>query len=192
VKIQRDKTNAAQMDLFPLWHGSDKGLSIALRSWGVPKGIQFTARLEKNLSQIGYGHRQNARLWTTWLKSAWPQAEIWTGWSEVHIPGVNVIPDGLAWGRIQGYETLFWLEVGDGHKSVKKITDITTTRLDQAIDLFKRTGVRLVYAQLSSHWVHEAARWACVNLPGEVAVVLGDLRGFGKLPMIEWGRVVSF
>ena len=188
-KIQRDKTKPAQMDLFPLWHGNDKGLSIALRSWGVPKGVQFTSRLEKNLLQIGYEHRHHARLWTTWLKSAWPQAEIWAGWSEVRIPGVNVIPDGLAWGRIQGFETLFWLEVGDGHKSRDKITNITTTRLDQAIDLCKRTGVRLIYAQLGTHWVHEAACWACVNLPEDVAVVMDKAGKFEKLPNVEWGKI---
>jgi len=51
--------------------------------------------------------------------------------------------------------------------------------------------VRLVYAQLSSDWVHEAARWACVNLPKEVAVVMGNIRRFGELPMLEWGNVIS-
>src|SRR3989304_5281282 len=43
--------------------------------------------------------------------------EIWTRWSQLRVQAQYVVPDGLAWGRIQGYETLFWLEVGDGHKS---------------------------------------------------------------------------
>src|SRR5690606_7028800 len=110
------KARPAQMDLFPLWHLRSKGLSLALRSWGIPKGIEFTSRKEENLQQIGYEHRRISRVWSTWLNSAWPQAEIWTGWSEVRIPELSVIPDGLAWGRIQGYETLFWMEVGDDHK----------------------------------------------------------------------------
>ena len=186
-KIRRGKSKPAQLDLFPLWHLRSKGLSLALRSWEIPKGIEFTSRKEENLQQIGYEHRHISRVWTSWLKSAWPQAEIWTGWSEVRIPGLSVIPDGLALGRIQGYETLFWLEVGDDHKDRDQITEITTKRLDQARELCEWTGIRLVYVQLSTNWVHESARWACVDLPSEVAVILGDSRRFGELPVLEWG-----
>ncbi|MBI3340159.1 MAG: hypothetical protein HY022_08515 [Chloroflexi bacterium] len=190
-KIRRGKSKPAQMDLFPLGHLRSKGLSLALRSWGIPKGIEFTSRKEENLQQIGYEHRRISRVWFAWLKSAWHYAEIWTGWSEVRIPDLYVIPDGLAWGRIQGYETLFWLEVGDHHKNRDEIIEITTKRLDQARKLCERTGVRLVYVQLSTNWVHEAARWACVELPEEVAVVMGNQRMFGELPMLEWGKVTS-
>ena len=190
-KIKSDKSKPAQMDLFPLWHPRSRGLSIALRSWGVPNGLDFKNRTEENLQQIGTSHRQISRNWSEWLKSAWPQAEIWTGWSEVRIPGISVIPDGLAWGRIQGYETLFWLEVGDDHKSRDKITDITARRLDQAWKFCKQTGVQLAYTQLSTKWVHEAAKWACVQLPGGMAVVMGNPRRFGELPVIEWGRVMG-
>jgi len=191
MKNVRDKTKPVQMDLFPLWHILPKGLSFALRSWSIPKGVDFSARVEENQRQIGDEHRHISRLWLAWLKAAWPRVEIWTGWSEVRIPGLSVIPDGLAWGRIQGYETLFWLEVGDKHKKRDKITEITTKRLDQAWKLCQRTGVRLVYAQLSTNWVHEAARWACVELPNEVAVVMGNMRKVGQLPMMEWGKVMG-
>ena len=105
------------------------------------------------------------------------------------IPGLAVIPDGLVWGRIQGYETLFWLEVGDDHKTKEQILEVTSTRLRQAIELSKRTGVRLVFALLSVPWVHEAARWACVNLSENVAVVMGERRWFGELPVMEWRKV---
>lgn len=189
---RRDKSKSPQMDLFPSWHLTRKGLSLALRSWGVPRNASFKkSRLEENLYQIGHEHRTIARIWTLWLKSAWPQAEIWTGWSEVGIPGLSVIPDGLAWGRIQGYETLFWLEVGDEHKTKEQIFEVMKTRLRQAIELSERTGVRQVFALLSVPWVHEAARWACANLPEEVAVVMGERRWFGELPVMEWGRVVT-
>lgn len=190
-RIKRGKPKAVQLDLFSSWHLTSEGLSIALRSWGVPKGTQFTARLEKHLSQIGSGHRQKARTWFTWLKSAWPHAEIWAAWAEVRLPEVSVIPDGLAWGRIHGYETLFWLEVGDGHKSRKQITTVTRRRLDQALRFCKRTDVRLVYTQLSAKWVHEAARWACTDLPEELAVAMGDQRRFGALPILEWSKVTA-
>jgi hypothetical protein len=187
-KITRGKTRPEQFDIFPLWHTTPKGLSIALRSWGVPKGIEFTTRLEKNRAQIGYGHRHIARLWPAWLKAAWPHAEIWAGWSEVHIPGTFVIPDALAWGRMHGYETLFWLEVGDTHKSRKKINQITTNRLEKAMTLCKRTGMRLVYTQLSTKWVQEVVARACVVLSPEVAVVMGNRGMFGELPPVEWGK----
>ena len=187
-KIKSDKSKPEQMDLFPLWHPRSRGLSIALRSWGVPTALDFKNRTEENLQQIGTPHRQVSRKWSDWLKSAWPKAEIWAGWSEVRIPGISVIPDALAWGKIQGYETLFWLEVGDEHKRRDKITDITTRRLDQAMVLCQRTGIRLAYAQLSANWVHEAARWGSVNLPEDVAVVMGSWRKFGKLPILEWSK----
>ena len=155
----------------------------------MPRNTSFKkSRLEENLYQIGYEHRTIARIWPAWLKSAWPQAGIWTGWSEVGIPGLSVIPDGLAWGRIQGYETLFWLEVGDQNKNKEQILEVTSTRLRQAIQLSERTGVRLVFTLLSIPWVHEAARWACVYLPEEVAVVMGERRWFGELPVMSGGR----
>lgn len=188
-QIKRGKRKPAQMDRFPLWHIESKGLSLALRSWGIPKGIDFSARREENQQLIGFEHNRLSRLWLAWLKDAWPQAEIWTGWSEVGIPEISVIPDGLAWGRVQGYETLFWLEVGDGHKSSRMIAEITTKRLERAIELCKRSGVRLVYAQLSMNWVHEAVRWACINLPKEVAVIMADWKGHASLPILEWGKI---
>jgi hypothetical protein len=52
-------------------------------------------------------------------------------------------------------------------------------------------GNMLVFTQLSTSWVHDAARWACVDLSGEEAVVMGNLRRFGELPMSEWGTVTS-
>ena len=187
-KIRGRKSMPLQMDLFPQWSATSKGLSLALRSWGVPKGIEFTARSEENLHHIETGHRHISRRWLSWLRAAYPHAEIWTGWSEVRLPGTSVIPDALAWGCIRGYETLFWLEVGDEHKSRRQIIEITKKRLDEAWKFCQRTGVRLVYTQLSVDWVHEAARWEFNQLPAEVAVVTGNPRRFGKLPMVEWGK----
>ncbi len=187
-KIKRDKSKPEQLDLFPLWHLESKGLSIALRSWGVPIGLDFKNRMEENLQQIGTPHRQISRNWSEWLKSAWPHAEIWTGWSEVCLPEVSVLPDGLAWGRIQGFETLFWLEVGDEHKSKKQIVEITQKRLAEALEFCRKTGIRLVYAQLSPKWVNNIARWASTNLPENAAVVMGNRKKFGELPVVEWGK----
>jgi hypothetical protein len=177
-----------QIDSY-LFKISAKGLSLALRSWGVPKGIEFTAREEENLQDIGNTHRHLARLWPAWLRAAWPQAEIWAGWSEVGLPEMSVIPDALAWGRIQGYETLFWLEVGDGHKSRKQIAEVTNRRLRQAGEFCNRSGVRLVFAQLSPSWVCDTVRLECSHLTERIAVVLGNPHKYGELSMIEWGGI---
>jgi hypothetical protein len=189
--IQRARSKAVQMDLFPAWELTRKGTSLALRNWGAPTGVEFRSRWEEHPRQIGYEHRSIARQWPTWLRRAWPQAEIWTGWSEVRLPGMSVIPDGLAWGRIQGYETLFWLEVGDTHKSKKEIQANTDKRLEKAMELCKRSGMRLVFTQLSIPWVHEAARWGCAGLPEDVAVVMGKRRRFGELDTLEWGKLTG-
>jgi hypothetical protein len=189
TRILRNKSLPAQPDPVFLWHLNQRGLSIVLRSWGVPKGIDFKARLEKHQAQIGYRHRHIARLWPAWLKAALPQAETWAGWSEVRIPGTSMIPDGLVWGRLHDHEILFWLEVGDDHKSREEITDTTRTRLDTALKYCKGIRMWLVYAQLSPPWVHDAAADACIGLPEWAAVVLGNHRRFGELPVVEWGKV---
>ena len=36
----------------------------------------------------------------------------------MQLPETSVCPDALAWGRIQGFETLFWLEVGDERSGI--------------------------------------------------------------------------
>jgi hypothetical protein len=189
TRIFRNESLPAQLDPIFLWHLKSRGLSIALRSWGVPKGIDFKARKERHQVQIGYRHRHIARFWPAWLRAALPQAEIWGGWSEVRIPGTSVIPDGLAWGNWYGHKVLFWLEVGDEHKSREQIINTTRTRLAAALKYCKGTGMCLVYAQLSTPWVHEAVADACGGLPEWATVVLGNHRQFGELPTIEWGSL---
>lgn len=189
-KVKQNKSESTLLDFFSIWQLRPKGLSLALRSWGASKGVQFTARKEAHIHQIGYEHRHISRIWKEWIRTAWPDVKIWAGWSEVRIPESRVVPDGLAWGRAQGYETLFWLEVGDDHKSEDQILRITRQRLMHARILSQRTGVRLVYTQLSTDWVHDVVRQACVDLTGEEAIVMGNMRRVGELPMLEWGVIM--
>ena len=174
------------------WILKDHGLSLALRSWGAPSGVEFTARQEEQPHHAQTPHRRISRRWPAWLRSAWPHAEIWTGWSEVRMPEMSVIPDGLAWGKMHGFETLFWLEVGDEHKNKEHIEKITRTRLHEAVRFCQKTGVRLVYAQLSMGWVGRAALWGTANLPMNTAVVMGNMHRFGELPVVEWGATSMF
>jgi len=187
--FQKDISKPKKMDPYWMWHPTRKGVSAALRSWGASKGVDFSGMKELSQHLIGTSHRTNSRRWLAWLRSAYPHAEIWTGWSEVKIPGTSVRPDALAWGRIQGFETVFWLEVGDDHKKRRKIEEITKKRLSEAWRFCRETGTRLVYASISLNWVHEAVAWTCTSLPVGVAVILGDRRMAGRLPSVEWGRV---
>lgn len=184
-RILRNPSKLAQLDLFPSWHLTRRGLSLALRSWGVPANLSFPARLERNLYQIGTAHRHIARLWPAWLKAAWPQVEIWNGWSEVRIPGLSVVPDALAWGMIYGYETLFWLEVGEDHKTRREIVRDISRRLSDANILSIRTGVRLVFALLGPRWVREEARWGSREVARSLTVVTGDWHNFGRLQEVS-------
>ncbi len=176
-----------------LWHLTRQGTSLALRGWGVPKTVTFDKKFreEQFTNLIPSDHRNKARLWPAWLKAAWPQAEIWTGWAEVKLPKpLKTVPDALAWGRIQGYESLIWLEVGDDHKRRSDIEDNMRVRLRDALALVKRTNVRLVFTFLGPKWVQDAASWAFERLPPEVGVVMAGWTKFGELPVLEWGRVM--
>jgi hypothetical protein len=184
--FQKDKSKPKKMDPYPMWHPRRKGVSAALRSWGASEGVDFSKAKELNPDKICTPHRNTSRRWAAWLRSAYPRAEIWTGWSETKLPGIAFYPDALAWGRIQGYETLFWLEVGDDHKKREFIEAVTRRRLKTAIKFSRKTGVRLVYAQLSPDWVQEAASRSFTNLPPGTAIVKGNSKKFGNLSLVEW------
>jgi len=189
-KPREDETKP---DPHPLWHLTRRGTSVALRSWGVPKTVTFDRkyREEQFVNLIPTEHRSKARMWPAWLKAAWPHAEIWTAWAEVKLPKpMKTIPDALAWGRIQGYETLFWLEVGDDHKSRLEIEANMRIRLRDALALSRRTNVRVVFAFLGPKWVQDAAVQAFEKLPLEIGVVMSGWTKFGLLPALEWGRVM--
>lgn len=184
--IQKDKSKPKIMDPYPMWHPRRSGVSIALRSWGASEGVDFSGVKELNPDKICTPHRNISRIWISWLRAAYPRAEIWTGWSETKLPGIAFYPDALAWGRIQGYETLFWLEVGDDHKKRTFIEAVTRRRLKASIKFSRKTGVRLVYAQISPGWVQEAAGWSFTNLPPGTAIVKGNSKIFGNLSLVEW------
>jgi len=101
-------------------------------------------------------------------------------------------PDALAWGKLEGFETLFWLEVESGHSSRNLILDKTTVRWLKAIGYAEAVGVRLVFVFLAMPWVRSAARLAFIDVPGNCAVIVADWsRGnFGQLPFPKWGEAV--
>jgi hypothetical protein len=171
------------------WRLKKEGLSLALRSWGIPKDVSFGRRKEMALSDPAGEHRLISRLWPGWLRSAWPHAQVWTGWSEASLPGLLLTPDGLAWGSLYGRETLFWLEVESGHSSREEIRKKIRRRFVQAAEYAKEKKAYLVFALLGREWVCDAARPAFANTPPHVAVTIGDWRNENLLPLTEWGRV---
>jgi len=177
--------------LRPYWRIRRPGLSAALRAWGVPPESQFTSRTERN-RLLDSTHRRRSRQWPAWLRKALPHADIHAGWSEVGIPHLRTNPDALAWGKMHGVETLFWLEVESGKSSRKLILDKTVTRWLKATAYSKAVGVHLVFVFLAMPWVRDAARLAFADVPSHSAVVIADWSksNFGKLPFSKWGEVV--
>jgi hypothetical protein len=176
---------------WPYWRIRRPGLSSALRAWGVPSGAVFGYRSEKN-RLLDSVHRRRSRQWPKWVSKALPHAEIYAGWSEVGIPGLKANPDALAWGKILGNETLFWLEVESGHSSRNLILDKTTVRWLKATGYAEAVGVHLVFVFLAMPWVREAARLAFIDVPKTSAVIVADWsrHNFGQLPYPKWGEVV--
>ena len=179
---------------YPSWAIQRSGVSQALRSWGLPAGISFEARKERG--NIRTRPRRTARLWPAWVRQAWPDADIWTGWTEVNLG--NPYPDALCWGRVAGYESLVWLEVERGnHLTVDTVEALRSkfiARFNRALVYVRRfptgsgTRLHLVFAVLGPERVLQVAREAFSSLPQDAAVLIADWKAFGKLPRLSWGR----
>jgi len=178
-------------DHWPYWKIKRQGVSAALRAWGVPAGVNFDHRLEKN-RLLNSRHRRRSRQWPKWVSLALPHAEIYAGWNEVSIPGIKARPDALAWGKIDKVETLFWLEVETGSLAWWRIEEQTTIRWIKATNYAKANGVHLVFVLLGQRWVQEAARMAFTDVPPTSAAILSSWNrlSFGQLPFPKWGEVV--
>jgi hypothetical protein len=174
---------------YPIWQVNRKGTSLALRSWRVSSGVKFNAYRERR-NNPNSRHRRTSRLFMDSMRKSWRGTEIWAGWSEVQIPGLRTAPDALAWGRLDGQETLFWLEVEGGGTSGKKIMERSAKRFRKAILYARENDVHCVFVLLAKPWAGRAARLAFEGVPENVAVVVADWKKFGKLSVPQWERVV--
>jgi hypothetical protein len=173
----------------PYWSITRLGLSIALRSWHVPPGTSSSWRMEASHGE-GKRHRRTARQWVGSLKKdIGALGEIWAGWTEVYLTDLHVIPDALAWGCIEGIETLFWLEVESGHISGEEVIRNTIHRFQAASAYAADREVQLVFAVLGRPWVGKVVRVAFTNIMPHVAVLIGDWKDFGHLAEIQWGKI---
>ena len=175
----------------PYWRIRRPGVSAALRAWGVPPDSQFVGRTEKH-RLFDSTHRRRSRQWPDWLRKALPHAEIYAGWSEVGISHIRANPDALVWGKMDGVETLFWLEVESGKSSRKLLLDKTISRWLKASAYANAFDVHLVFTFLAMPWVRDVARLAFMDVPSHTAVIVADWSkgNFGQLPFPKWGEVV--
>lgn len=162
-----------------------KGLSLAHRSWNIPKGVHFT-RYRGEFRYAVERHRRESRRWRAWLEAAYPTIEIWESWTEV--PLFDGIPDALAWGHKNGREMLFWLEVDSGHSSEKVMRRNYSRRLQNAYHHAKRLGIPIVFCIMGPPWVVKFFPQCVTPLPRNLAVIGQDWRAFGDLPVYEFGR----
>jgi len=185
---------------YPYWEIRRGGVSLALRSWGVSAGVSFPRRKERRYGgkkrsgghkvlYVGGRHRNTSRLWPAWLRTAWSdRATIWAGWSEVFLGGAR--PDALAWGLLNGHETIFWLEVESGNRSKTEIAKKAIRSINKAIQYVGSfSGLDLVVAFLGPPWVIGSIRDVVSDIPGQVAVVLAGWTDFGLLPEPVRGRM---
>jgi hypothetical protein len=175
---------------FPYWEIRKLGISLALRSWGIPPGFVFIQRKGSHSTPDSY-HRRTLRKWPAWLEQAWsPHATVYTGWADVALTNMRVVPDALCWGEMDGKETLFWLEVESGNLSTKKLIDKTVNRLRAATAYTHDLQVNLIFVQLGMKWVGEASLLAFGDLMKPwTAAIVGDWNEFGVLPLPNWGQV---
>jgi len=177
---------------YPYWILKRSGLQLALRSWGVAQGVRFSSRLEK---QHGEGemtrHKMASRLWLASLKKSYKElAEVWAGWTEVGIPEMRLTPDALAWGKMEGRETLFWCEVESGHLGTQETAAKLLRRLRIASQYANQMEMKLVFGVLTLPWVRRSIYRAFLDINPNAAVIFADWKdGFGKLPLVRWGRV---
>ena len=178
---------------YPYWILKRSGLQLALRSWGVAPGVRFSSRLEE---QHGYGevtrHKIASRMWLASLKESYELANMWAGWTEVNIPEMRLTPDALAWGRMEGRETLFWCEVESGHLSTQDTVAKLLRRLGIASRYANQMEINLVFGVLTVPAVRESIYMAFLDVDPNATVIFADWgkTGFGKLPPVRWGGTV--
>ncbi len=185
----------------PYWKIRRPGVAYVLRSWWMPPGKTISMWRERGYpackerdasayrsrrSSSGR-HRRTARLFPAWLRQAWPRADIIAGWTEVTCYGAR--PDALCWGKLDGVETLIWLEVESGNRSRWNLQSKILRRFSRGLIYARTHQIRLVFVVLGPFWVRNAIVPGFTNLPPDVAVVFEDWKAFGWLQAPSWGKV---
>jgi hypothetical protein len=168
------------------WQIRQKGLRLAHRSWNIPKGMHF-APFRKEYRYAGERHRRVARMWREWLEKAYPDIEIWECWTEVSLQ--RGIPDALAWGRHNGREMLFWLEVDTGHTSRKKMEKIYSQRIRLAGKHAYTWATPIVFCIMGPGWVITSICDFLLDIPSRLAIIAHEWWNVGRLPTYRMGEM---
>lgn len=173
------------------WRITRAGKTQALRLWGIPAGVSFRAGKERDYLP-GWRHVRTSRLAPAWIQRS-GQAQVLGGWSEVGIPGYRVIPDALVWARVDGQETLVWVEVQGGSKP--RLVDAFLRRMGlrfkRASEYARSHRIRLVFLVLGKPWAIRVLRANPPALRQTEALLLQTWLDYGKLPTILWGAMQS-
>jgi hypothetical protein len=160
------------------WKITHTGIRVAHRSWNVPKGVHF-APYRKEYRYAGERHRRTARMWRAWLETAY-KADIWACWTEA--PMQRGIPDALAWGRMDNFQLLFWLEVDTGHSSKKVMRSRYSRRLKQIYIHSMEWNLPIIFCIMGPPWVVKYFPNCVPRVYPGVAMIGHDWREFGTLP----------
>jgi len=168
------------------WEITRKGISIVHQSWNMPTKMWF-AKERREAGYGGWGHRRASRMWPEWLKKSWGSAvELWDCWTEIYLRP-DCYPDALAWGKFDGVEILYWLEVDTGHTGTKTILRKYQQRWQNAARYAKMAGLKMIFVLLAPPWVASRSRDAFVGLPADLAVITHEWGDFGTLPYPRFG-----
>jgi hypothetical protein len=126
-------------------------------------------------------------MWRTWLEKAYPDIEIWECWTEV--PVQRGIPDALAWGRHNGREMLFWLEVDTGHTSRKKMKKIYSQRIQLAGRHAYTWAIPIVFCIMGPRWVVTSICDLRLDIASRLAILAHEWWNVGRLPMYRMGEM---
>jgi hypothetical protein len=168
------------------WQIRQNGLRLAHRSWNIPKGMHF-APFRREYRYAGERHRRVARMWREWLEKAYSDTEIWECWTEV--PVQRGIPDALAWGRHNGREMLFWLEVDTGHTSRKKMKKIYSQRIQLAGRHAYTWAIPIVFCIMGPRWVVTSICDLRLDISSRLAIIAHEWWNVGRLPMYRMGEM---
>ncbi len=161
-----------------------KGLILVREQWGLTPGHLPPRELTRNSGRV---HLHISRMAPRIVRMNWgDRVEIYGGWSEPKLSYTLVRPDALVWGTWDGAETLFWLEVESGHRSMKSFAERLQAKMQICAVL---SHLRVVMAVLSTRWIIQAV--TLLKPPPNVAVVVGRWKGRDSwlLPVPEFGRI---
>ena len=172
------------------WEITRKGILTVHQSWNMPPKMWF-ARERREASYGGWQHRRVSRMWPEWLRKSWGNSvELWDCWTEIYLRP-DCYPDALAWGKFDGEEMLFWLEVDTGHTGTKTMLRKYQQRWQNAAHYARLAELRIIFVLLAPPWVASRTRDAFLGLPDHLAVISHEWGDFGTLPYPRFGAWTS-